>query len=188
MKIIAGDAALAFLNNSLTLAAHIHTNISINSDQEAEKNGTPASPATALANKVFPEPGGPNNNTPLGIFAHSFKYFLLSFKKSTISISSSFTSSIPATSANFVSTSVPVLRIHVLVPKGRPPAPHHLHINLNRSKSNQMRKRIGRSCSISSLVRKLVSSLTTLIGVDHVRVSQRSVNEVSRGLLVSQIL
>jgi len=54
------------------LAAHIPTNISINSDPLAEKNGTPASPATALASNVLPLPGGQNNSTPFGIFAHSF--------------------------------------------------------------------------------------------------------------------
>lgn len=35
-----------------------------------EKNGTLASPATALANKVLPS-GGPTNNVPLGILAPS---------------------------------------------------------------------------------------------------------------------
>jgi len=34
-----------------------------------ERNGTPASAATALANKVFPIPGGPSNKAPLGTFA-----------------------------------------------------------------------------------------------------------------------
>ncbi len=58
MKIIEGAHAFALLNNSLTLAAHIPTSISINSDPLAEKNGTSASPATALANNVFPDPGG----------------------------------------------------------------------------------------------------------------------------------
>ena len=31
------------------------------------KNGTFASPATALAIRVFPVPGGPTKRTPLGI-------------------------------------------------------------------------------------------------------------------------
>jgi hypothetical protein len=55
---MAGAAVFAFLKRSLTLAAHIPTSISINSDPLAEKNGTPASPATALASKVLPLPGG----------------------------------------------------------------------------------------------------------------------------------
>ena len=33
------------------------------------KNGTLDSPATALASKVFPVPGGPTRSTPFGIFA-----------------------------------------------------------------------------------------------------------------------
>ena len=36
---------------------------------EILKKGTPASPATARANSVLPVPGGPYNNTPLGILA-----------------------------------------------------------------------------------------------------------------------
>jgi hypothetical protein len=34
-----------------------------------EKNGTPASPATARASSVLPVPGGPTSSTPLGILA-----------------------------------------------------------------------------------------------------------------------
>lgn len=41
------------------------TKISSNSEPAAWKNGTPASPATALANSVLPVPGGPTSNTPL---------------------------------------------------------------------------------------------------------------------------
>lgn len=40
--------------------------ISINSDPFIDRKGTDASVATALANKVLPQPGGPNNNAPLG--------------------------------------------------------------------------------------------------------------------------
>jgi hypothetical protein len=59
MNIIALHASFADLNNVLTLAAHIQTSISINSDPEALKNATSASHATARASKVFPEPGSP---------------------------------------------------------------------------------------------------------------------------------
>lgn len=59
MKMIALQTAFALPNSSLTLAAHIPTSISMNSDHETEKNGTLDSPATALANKVFHEPGWP---------------------------------------------------------------------------------------------------------------------------------
>ena len=59
IKMIALPAAFALLKSSLTLAAHMPTSISINSDPETEKNGTLASHATALANNVLPEPGCP---------------------------------------------------------------------------------------------------------------------------------
>jgi hypothetical protein len=62
-----GAFSFAFLNKSLTLDAPTPTNISTKSDPLIEKNGTPASPATALANNVFPVPGGPTSNAPLGI-------------------------------------------------------------------------------------------------------------------------
>ena len=65
-----------------------------------EKKGTPASPETAFANKVFPPPGGPTNRTPFGRRAPNEMNFWGSFKNSTTSWSSSFDSSTPATSAN----------------------------------------------------------------------------------------
>ena len=52
------------------------TNISTNSDPDMEKNGTPASPATALASMVLPVPGGPTSSTPLGMDAPASEYFL----------------------------------------------------------------------------------------------------------------
>ena len=67
-----------------------------------EKNGTPASPATALASSVLPVPGGPTSSTPLGIRAPRELYLEGFFKNSTISRSSSFSSSAPATSAKVV--------------------------------------------------------------------------------------
>ena len=68
------------------------------------KNGTSASPAIALAKRVLPVPGGPIIKTPLGILPPNLWYLLGSFKKSTISETSCFASSIPATSANVIST------------------------------------------------------------------------------------
>lgn len=56
---IALPTAFALPKSSLTLAAHIPTSISINSDPETEKKGTLDSPATALASKVFPDHGCP---------------------------------------------------------------------------------------------------------------------------------
>ena len=64
-----------------------------------ERKPTPASPATALASRVLPVPGGPTSSTPLGMRAPRERYFLGSFRNSTISRSSSFSSSAPATSA-----------------------------------------------------------------------------------------
>ncbi len=64
-----------------------------------EKNGTPASPATARASSVLPVPGEPVSRTPRGMWAPSLRYLSGSRRKSTISASSSFASSIPATSA-----------------------------------------------------------------------------------------
>ena len=66
---IALPAARALSNKALTFEAPIPTSISINSDPDTEKKATPASPATALASKVLPTPGGQYNNTPLGILA-----------------------------------------------------------------------------------------------------------------------
>ena len=54
-------------NISLTLDAPTPTNISTKSDPDIEKNGTFASPAIALARRVFPVKSGPTNKTPLGI-------------------------------------------------------------------------------------------------------------------------
>ena len=65
---------MACVKRSLTLEAPIPTNISTNSDPEMEKNGTFASPATALASMVFPVPGGPTSRIPFGIDAPIFLY------------------------------------------------------------------------------------------------------------------
>jgi len=60
---------LACLKRSRTLDAPIPTNISTNSEPDMEKNGTFDSPATALASKVLPVPGGPTSKMPFGIDA-----------------------------------------------------------------------------------------------------------------------
>ena len=59
-----GAFFLAWANRSLTLAGPTPTNISKNSDPEILRKGTLASPATALANRVLPVPGGPDNIAP----------------------------------------------------------------------------------------------------------------------------
>jgi hypothetical protein len=94
---IHGAFFLAYSKRSLTRDAPTPTYISINSEAEILKKGTPASPATAFASKVLPVPGGPLSKTPLGILAPSYVYLEGSFKKSTTSYSSSLASSTPAT-------------------------------------------------------------------------------------------
>ncbi len=69
MKMIDGATLRASANSSRTREAPTPTIISMNSDADAEKNGTPASPATARASSVLPVPGGPDSRTPRGILA-----------------------------------------------------------------------------------------------------------------------
>mmetsp|Transcript_11010 Transcript_11010/g.31097 ORF Transcript_11010/g.31097 Transcript_11010/m.31097 type:complete len:230 (+) Transcript_11010:1094-1783(+) len=71
MKMIDGDWARAWAKRSLTLAGPTPTNISMKSEPLMERNGTPASPAVALARRVFPVPGGPTRRAPFGILAPS---------------------------------------------------------------------------------------------------------------------
>ena len=73
MKMIAGAASLACSKRSRTREAPTPTIASMNSDAEAEKNGTPASPATARASSVLPVPGGPASSTPRGMRAPSLR-------------------------------------------------------------------------------------------------------------------
>ena len=63
-----GEFFLACSNISRTRLAPTPTNISTKSDPDIVKKGTPASPAIALARRVFPVPGGPTKSAPLGIF------------------------------------------------------------------------------------------------------------------------
>ena len=99
---MAFPCSLALANNSLILFAPTPTYISTKSEPVAGIKGTFASPATALASRVFPVPGGPTSKAPLGIFAPSFANRSLSFKNSTSSLRSSIASSQPATSAKVV--------------------------------------------------------------------------------------
>ena len=114
---IQGAFFLASSNRSLTRDAPTPTNISTKSEPEIVKNGTPASPATAFASSVLPVPGGPTSNTPFGILAPTWIYFFGDFRKSTISSSSSFSSSRPATWANVTFLSRSVLSLARLFPK-----------------------------------------------------------------------
>ena len=112
-----GEFFFASSNKSRTRDAPTPTNISTKSEPEIVKNGTPASPATALASSVFPVPGGPTSSTPLGILAPTWIYFLGDFKKSTISSNSSFSSFRPATCENVMFLSPPMLSLARLFPK-----------------------------------------------------------------------
>ena len=102
MKTMAGAFSLACSKRSRTREAPTPTNISTKSDPEMEKNGTPASPATARASSVLPVPGGPYSSTPLGILAPTAWNFAGSARNSLISSSSSMASSQPATSRKVV--------------------------------------------------------------------------------------
>ena len=154
MKIIQGAFSLACLKRSLTRLAPTPTNISTKSLPLRLKNGTCASPATALANKVLPVPGGPINKAPLGILPPKAVYFLGFFKKSTISITSTLASSSPATSPKFIFTldalskrvafDLPMLKI----PPGPPlppPGPPTLRIIIT---NNNPINKIGSSVDI----------------------------------------
>mmetsp|Transcript_24162 Transcript_24162/g.62249 ORF Transcript_24162/g.62249 Transcript_24162/m.62249 type:complete len:299 (-) Transcript_24162:152-1048(-) len=66
MKMMHGAFFLACEKRSRTREAPTPTNISTNSEPDAEMNGVPASPATARASSVLPVPGGPYRSTPFG--------------------------------------------------------------------------------------------------------------------------
>ena len=102
MKMMHGEFCLACSNRSRTREAPTPTNISTKSEPEIEKNGTPASPATARASSVLPVPGGPYRSTPLGIRAPRAWNFLGFSRNSLISCNSSTASSTPATSRNVI--------------------------------------------------------------------------------------
>ncbi len=123
-----GAFSLACLNKSRTRDAPTPTNISTKSEPDIEKNGTLASPATALARSVLPVPGGPTRRAPLGILPPKAVYFEGFFRKSTISITSSFAPYKPATSLNVTfmlsfSASFPVDLPTLKIPPGPPGAP-----------------------------------------------------------------
>ena len=99
-KMMHGACRFACWNRSRTRDAPTPTNISTNSEPEMEKNGTPASPATARASSVLPVPGGPTNSTPRGMRAPRAWNRSGNLRNSTISSSSSLASGTPATSKN----------------------------------------------------------------------------------------
>ena len=124
MKMMQGAFARACSNRSRTRAAPTPTNISTNSDPEMEKNGTPASPATALARSVLPVPGGPTSKTPFGMRAPSRPCSFGFFRNETTSCNSAFDSSTPATSAKVTFVSVSTYTLAFDLPMAiRPPPP-----------------------------------------------------------------
>src|SRR5213075_890457 len=112
-----GEFCLACSKRSRTRLAPTPTNISTKSEPEIEKNGTPASPATARASRVLPVPGGPNSSTPLGIRAPSAWNFFGFSRNSLISCSSSTASSTPATSLKPIFGESGAIRFARLFPK-----------------------------------------------------------------------
>ena len=116
---------MACVNKSRTRDAPTPTNISTKSDPLILKKGTPASPATARAKRVFPVPGGPKRRTPFGILAPMALYLLGLRRNSTISANSSLASSSPATSLNVTLIFPSPCILAWLLPKfmTRPPPP-----------------------------------------------------------------
>ena len=117
MKMMHGEFCLACSNRSRTRLAPTPTNISTKSEPEIEKNGTPASPATARARSVLPVPGGPKSRTPLGMRAPRAWNFFGFSRNSLISWSSSTASSTPATSLNVILGESTDIRLARLLPK-----------------------------------------------------------------------
>ena len=93
-----GERFFASANMSRMRLAPTPTNISSKSLPLMAKKGTCASPAMALARSVLPVPGGPTRRMPFGMRPPSFWKDAGSFRNSTISATSSFASSMPATS------------------------------------------------------------------------------------------
>mmetsp|Transcript_4667 Transcript_4667/g.11586 ORF Transcript_4667/g.11586 Transcript_4667/m.11586 type:complete len:338 (+) Transcript_4667:534-1547(+) len=102
MKTMAGAARRAAANSARTRCAPTPTYFSSKPDADAEKKGTPASPAQARASMVFPVPGTPSRSTPRGIRAPSRVNFSGSRRYATASCNSSVTSSMPTTSSKVV--------------------------------------------------------------------------------------
>ena len=122
MKTMQGAFSFACLKRSRTLAAPRPTNISTNSEPAIWKNGTPASPATALAMRVLPVPGGPTRSAPRGQRAPISLYLSGFLRNETISCRDSLASSWPATSLNVTPVSSPLTSLTLDLPRP-PPMP-----------------------------------------------------------------
>mmetsp|Transcript_30331 Transcript_30331/g.99302 ORF Transcript_30331/g.99302 Transcript_30331/m.99302 type:complete len:272 (+) Transcript_30331:263-1078(+) len=124
MKMMQGAFFFASPNMDRMRDAPTPTNISTNSEPDAEMKGTPASPAQARARSVLPVPGGPSRSTPRGVFAPTLVNFSGYLRKSTTSTSSSLDESQPATSSKVtpVLGSISILFWFWSMPMG-PPGP-----------------------------------------------------------------
>ena len=175
MKMIAGATLRASAKSSRTRLAPTPTIISMNSEALALKNGTFASPAVARASSVLPVPGAPASSTPFGARAPRRRYFSGSFRKSTTSLISASTSSMPATSSNVTRTVSGSTRF-CLLPSSSPPhrallAPEHPDVEAdeqeNRAERNEQvgeeaalldeRRRAHRGASVRQLRQEIVA-------------------------------
>src|SRR6195952_717540 len=143
---IAGAFCLACSKRLRTRLAPTPTNISTKSEPEIEKNGTPASPATARASSVLPVPGGPNSSTPLGILAPTAWNLTGFCRKSLISCSSSTASSAPATSENVVFGVSLVTCLALDLPNAMTPRPPPC-MELNSQNMTPSSSRIGKKAA-----------------------------------------
>mmetsp|Transcript_54144 Transcript_54144/g.118071 ORF Transcript_54144/g.118071 Transcript_54144/m.118071 type:complete len:310 (+) Transcript_54144:334-1263(+) len=97
MKTTHGAFSRARSNRLRTRDAPTPTYISTKSEPAMAIKSTPASLATARASRVLPVPGGPSRRQPRGTRAPSSSNRVALVRKSTISISSAFAPSQPAT-------------------------------------------------------------------------------------------
>ena len=164
MKMIDGATLRASSKSWRTRWAPTPTIISMNSEALAEKKGTCASPAVARASRVLPVPGPPSRRTPLGTLAPSRVYFCGFCRKSTISLTSALTSSMPATSSKLTRTFSGSTGLAFLPPIPRPPSiPPPARRRIDRNIHTQKRTtRASGSSEMSRLDRAPRSSVTGL--------------------------
>ena len=124
MNTMEGAVLVASSKRSRTRLAPTPTYSSTKSEPEMDRKGTPASPATALASRVLPVPGGPTSRMPLGMCAPRAVYFSGSLRKSTTSSSSAFSSCAPATSRKLTFFFICSAEVNLALPNwDRPPPP-----------------------------------------------------------------
>ena len=168
MKMMQGAFFLPCSNRSRTREAPTPTNISTKSEPEMEKNGTPASPATARARSVLPVPGGPMSSTPFGMRPPSRVNFFGSLRKEMISSSSSLDSSMPATSANVTLLWCSVMSFAFDLPKLIALPPPDCSWRMKKKKSRN-RKTSGRYWSSTVTQSELCSGFSNFIVTPCVR-------------------